>query len=150
MKVFKHADLQQMTKDELRDWYRSLHVLLYVSRGEGNGRPPLEAGCAGVPSVVTGGMGTAWMTPGYGWALPFDWARVPEGTAGQNGVNFYQGYWMEPDWERFKSALVEIDRDRESAARKGAAVAQYCRERTWDKTAAEILSVVEGVREMAA
>ena len=102
-----------ISKEGLRDWYRSKHVLLFPSRGEGNGRPPMEMGLTGGAVVTTGGMGMHWMQSSFAFVLPYKWVDV-------KGFPWCEGAkWMEPDYSILVDTLRHIEAHRDDAKERG-------------------------------
>jgi hypothetical protein len=139
----------QLALHQLRDWMRSKHVLIYVSRGEGNGRPPKEMAATGGASICTAGMGMKWLAdnPDLGYPIDFTWAKVPDGVAGQVGGRFNQGHWMEPDFDQLVETFRSIDIDRTTLAKKAHNVTDYAlRGWRWEKTAQQVWGIIDSYR----
>jgi len=133
-----------LSREELRAWYQSLHVLCFPSRGEGNGRPPLEMGCTGGAVIATSGMGLDWVTDEIAYPVEWSWVPVPDGTAGQTPTSYRQGEWMEPDVDSIIAQMRAIDADRKEAARRGVNLVSWLRtSRSWDAWADAVLGLID-------
>lgn len=62
----------------LAEWYASLDVYVSTSRGEGMGKPAVEAMCTGAPMVgAAWGGHTHFLRRDTGWPVPFELAESP-------------------------------------------------------------------------
>jgi glycosyltransferase involved in cell wall biosynthesis len=65
------------TREEVRDWYQSMHALIYPFRGEGWGMCGPEMMATGGIVIAPDKMGAAaWMTPEAGYVIPSEWTDV--------------------------------------------------------------------------
>ncbi len=96
------------TRAEMLELYRSADAFVLPSRGEGWGRPYLEAMACGVPTVGTGWSGnTAFMTSVNSHLLGCRLVPVPE--AGWREIAAYRGHrWAEPDAEQLAIVLQRM------------------------------------------
>jgi hypothetical protein len=124
-----------LTREALRDWYRSKHVLLFPSRGEGYGLPPLEMACTGGAVIATNGMGMYWFSSDVGFTIPWKLTQVVGFPDHERGA-----MWMEPDYDVLVDTLRFADQNRgvvkERARVLSIAVPGLF---NWDKTAVDLL-----------
>jgi hypothetical protein len=101
--------------------YASADAFVLPSRGEGWGRPYMEAMAMGVPTIGSRWSGNLdFMHDGNSWLVDGDVVPVPETAQGHS--NLYGGHsWFEPSQESLVAALREVyarrDGERAAAAR---------------------------------
>ncbi|HUG67900.1 MAG TPA: glycosyltransferase [Pirellulaceae bacterium] len=100
-----------LTTDEIAALYRSVDAFVLASRGEGWGRPYMEAMAAGLPTIGTCGSGNLdFMTDENSFLVNAELATVPKAAVAE--IPVYQGHrWLEPDVVdlRAKMRLVFTD-----------------------------------------
>ena len=86
-----------LTTDELAALYRSAHAFVLASRGEGWGRPYMEAMASGLPTIGTSGSGNMdFMTDENSFLVNTELTPVPEMAVAE--IPVYAGHqWLEPD-----------------------------------------------------
>lgn len=114
---FLHA---RLTPAQLLDCYAGADALVLPSRGEGWGRPYLEAMACGLPVVGTRWSGnTAFMDDANSYLVDAEVVAVPE--RGWRESPTYRGHrWAEPDLGQLKTALQRVVAEPGEAARLGA------------------------------
>ena len=118
---------ERLLRAGLRDLYRASDCYVLPSRGEGWGRPYMEAMACGLPTIGTNWSGTtAFMTGETSHLLGYELVDVPEG--GWREVPTYRGHrWAEPDRVQLREVLVRVAGDRAGARALGArAQADVC------------------------
>ena len=111
---------ERLSRAGLRDLYRASDCYVLPSRGEGWGRPYMEAMACGLPTIATNWSGnTAFMTPETSCLLKYELTDVPEG--GWREVPTYRGHrWAEPDRTELSHVLRRVAEDRSWAQALGA------------------------------
>ncbi len=101
--------------------YAACDVYVSPTRGEGWGRPVLEAMAMGRPAIATAWSGpAAFVDAATGWPLSFRLAPVPDEAVAE--VAAYAGHlWAEPDVDDLRSALRDAHRHAGERARRGSA-----------------------------
>ena len=98
---------------ELPSLYRAVDAFVLPTRGEGWGRPVVEAMAMGLPAIATNWSGiTAFLSPQTGYPLPYKLVKAP--TAASH-------FWAEPDVLALRAVLRHVATHREEAAAVGAA-----------------------------
>ncbi len=115
----------RLPQSELLALYQGCDAFVLPSRGEGWGRPYMEAMACGKPALGTNWSGnTAFMTPENSYLIDCTVVPVPE--TGWREVVTYRGHrWAEPDVASLCAQMVHVVSNRDEAARKGAAASQY-------------------------
>ncbi len=114
---------------EMAGLYAACHALVLPSRGEGWGRPAVEAMAMGRPAIATAWSGPVdYLDERVGWPIPARVVPVDPAAAAESPA--YAGHhWAEPDVDALAAALRAVHDDPVEAARRGAAararVARY-------------------------
>jgi glycosyltransferase involved in cell wall biosynthesis/tetratricopeptide (TPR) repeat protein len=105
--------------------YRSVDAYVMPSRGEGWGRPYMEAMACGLPTIGTGWSGnTAYMNAENSYLVDCDIVPVPE--AGWREVQNYKGHrWAEPDSESLRRIMRYVLEHREEVRAVGDAAREH-------------------------
>ncbi|MEI7742751.1 MAG: glycosyltransferase [Chloroflexota bacterium] len=142
---------ERLTRRELVALYHAADAYVLPSRGEGWGRPFMEAMACGKPAIGTNWSGnTAFMTSETSYLVDCAVRPVPE--AGWREIPTYRGHrWAEPDGEHLKHLLVQVVEDRAGASEIGRrgmeyVVGQYSRERVGKLVCAEVERALETLR----
>jgi len=100
--------------------YRAADCFVLPTRGEGWGRPYMEAMAMGLPTIGTNWSGnTAFMTPENSFLLDYELVPVPE--AGWREVATFRGHcWAEPDVAHLRRLMRQVFTDRAAARAVGA------------------------------
>lgn len=100
--------------------YASVDAFVLASRGEGWGRPFMEAMAMGLPTIGTRWSGNlAFMHDRNTWLVDGTLVPVPE--TAQAHTDLYRGHrWYEPDREALAAALRDVYERRDEAAAKAA------------------------------
>jgi glycosyltransferase involved in cell wall biosynthesis len=121
--VLLHQDL---TQEQMPALYRAVDAYVMASRGEGWGRPYMEAMATGLPVIGTGwGGNTEFMTDANSYLIASQLVEVPE-AAVREAAHFRGHCWAEPDGTHLRGLLREVYEDREGARRKGALARTLC------------------------
>jgi glycosyltransferase involved in cell wall biosynthesis len=104
--------------EQLPRLYKAADAFVLPSRGEGWGRPLMEAMLMGVPSIATRWSGhLEFMDDSNSWLVDCQLVDVPE--QGWREAAIYKGHrWAEPDVAHLRSILREVATHREAARRK--------------------------------
>ena len=111
----RYRVLRRLSQSELPSAYASVDALVLPSRGEGWGRPHVEAMSMGLPVLATNWSGpTAFLDESNGFPVPYTHLRpVPDGP--------FAGHLMaEPDERALRAAMRAVMEDPAEAARRGA------------------------------
>ena len=106
-----------LSAEEMACLYRSVDAFVLPSRGEGWGRPYMEAMACGVPTIGTGASGNIdFMTNENCVLVDADLVKVPR--AAIDEIPVYDGCrWFEPNLESLSNALMSVRHDPEYRAR---------------------------------
>lgn len=115
--IFQAAPVPQ---DLMPSLYRAADCYVLPTRGEGWGRPYMEAMAMGLPTIGTGwGGNLAFMTADNSFLIPSELTPVSE--AAWREQPLYQGQqWAEPDVAALRRLMREVFDDRDGARRIGA------------------------------
>ena len=107
--------LNGLSEDQLIGLYKSVDAFVLPSRGEGWGRPYMEAMAMGLPVIATNWSGpTAFVTEDNGYLLKV------KGLVDANLDAFPGHKWAEPDKDALKELLIRIRDNPEEGRQKGA------------------------------
>ena len=108
-----------LAESDLPRLYRAVQAFVLPTRGEGWGRPLMEAMASGLPTIATGWGGhRAFMTPENSYLLDYRLVPVPE--AALTVLPTYRGQrWAEPDREQLVETLRRVVADPEAARQRG-------------------------------
>lgn len=99
--------------------YRAADCFVLPTRGEGWGRPYMEAMASGMPVIGTNWSGnTAFMTPENSFLIDCDIVDVPE-PAWRETPTFLGHRWSEPDPAHLRTLIRRVFTNREEAAAIG-------------------------------
>jgi glycosyltransferase involved in cell wall biosynthesis len=144
---------RHMGVDEMPRLYRAANAFVLPSRGEGYGRPYLEAMAMGLPAI-----GTRWggnldfMTDDNSYLVDCKVVDVPEPALKE--IPDYRGHrWAEPDVKDLRRALRAVFEDPEESARRAEAGRRVAIERhSWKPVARAVVDRLKegGVRPLKA
>lgn len=125
--------------EQLVSFARSADVGLFLSKGEGWGRPGREAVALGLPSIITD-------NTGYGSICSSgDVVAIPTRKV-VKAPSCYGGDWCIPDWNAAVDSLRELYSNREVAAERALKGSErYRREYSPERVGQKILDALEGV-----
>lgn len=135
-------DDRELTHADMVNLYHRAHVFVLPSRGEGWGRPAMEAMATGCPVVATGYSGlTEFVTPQTGWPIRFGWCDVDYG---------HPTRAAEPDVQHLIDILAHIKANYAHAAEKAYRAAEFVKTTfTWGHTAERLLEAVAPLERIA-
>lgn len=100
--------------------YRTADAFVLPSRGEGWGRPYMEAMASGLPTIGTGWSGnTEFMNDSNAYLIESSLVDVPE-AAVREAAHFRGHRWAEPDPDHLRRLLRHVYQNRDEAAARGA------------------------------
>lgn len=110
---------QPLSAMEMASLYRAADVFVLPTRGEGWGRPYMEAMACGLPTIGTGASGNVdFMTSENSFLLPAELVDVPPEAARE--ISVYEGHqWYEPKIESLKEAMTRAFLDANAAKQLG-------------------------------
>src|SRR4051812_9990409 len=111
---------KMVAPNELAGLYAAADAYVLASRGEGWGRPYMEALAVGLPTIASNWSGntefmrpeTSWLVDGELVDIPADHETFADDVTGQR--------WFEPDLEALAAALAEVASDPDAARAKAA------------------------------
>lgn len=105
--------------------YRAAQCFVLPTRGEGWGRPFMEAMAMGLPVIGTNWSGnTGFMTPDTAYLL--DYVLAPVSREAWEEVPAFKGHqWAEPDVNHLRALMRHVFTHREEAAEKGARAREH-------------------------
>ena len=108
---------EPLDQTELPSLYRAADAFVLPTRGEGWGRPVMEAMAMGVPAIVTNWSGTtAFATDGTAYLLPYTLVEAPTGV---------RHLWAEPSVAALQALMRRVVERRAEARAVGAAARQH-------------------------
>lgn len=139
--VFKSSSIKlvdaTLTAEEERDLYWSADCFIAASRGEGWGLMPLQAICAGIPTLMTN-------TTGHQEFSHLASRLITTTPAPASDPRFYNiGNWDDPDVESIKSSIQWFIKNRKTAKTKALANSKKARAYTWGASAQALLEAVQ-------
>lgn len=104
---------------QMSDLYRAANCFVLPTRGEGWGRPFMEAMAAGLPTIGTNWSGnTAFMKPDNSYLIECEEVLVPE--ACWREIPIYRGHrWAEPSCDHLRQLMRHVFSHREEAVQTG-------------------------------
>ena len=99
------------TEEQMAALYRSVDAFVMPSRGEGWGRPYLEAMATGLPTIGTNASGNIdFMNEHNSFLVPAVLVDVPDGAVQEIAV--YAGHrWYEPDFDELRRQMRRVKDD---------------------------------------
>jgi FkbM family methyltransferase len=116
-----------LTGSEVAALYRSVDAFVLPTRGEGWGRPYMEAMASGLPCIGTNGSGNVdFMTEENSYLVATREEPVPEQSA--HGLQTYAGHqWFEPDLADLRRQLRYVFEHQDEARHRGALTSEEVR-----------------------
>ena len=109
-----------LSHEQLLRLYHAVDAYVMPSRGEGWGRPYMEAMATGLPTIGTDWSGhTEFMHTDNAYLLDYQLVEVPPQAAAEAG-HFAGHRWAEPSLPHLRSLLREVFSNRDDARLKGA------------------------------
>jgi glycosyltransferase involved in cell wall biosynthesis len=138
----------RLSQPELIALYHACDAFVLPSRGEGWGRPYMEAMACGLPTIGTNWSGnTAFMTSDNSYLLDYALQDVPE--IGWREIPAYRGHrWAEPDRDHLGRQLRRVVAERAEATAVGqrarhSILTQYSREQVGQLMTAELARLLD-------
>lgn len=141
---------QDLSQEMVPSLYRSMDAYVMASRGEGWGRPYMEAMAMGLPTIGTGwGGNTEFMSATNSYLIESDLVEVPE-AAVREAPHFRGHRWAEPSVAHLRSLMREVFEDREGARERGARAREeiLCRY-SRQQVAGQVVDRIEALRGMS-
>lgn len=120
-----------MDADQQRDWFRTGHVFIAASRGEGFGLMPLQAISMGIPTIVSDSTGQkqfSYLATGV----------VPVGKSAAHTI----GQWDEPNLEQLCEQMLDHHRNWQKHHADATVNARSATAFSWRKATAALLKAV--------
>ena len=119
---------QDLTSSEMAALYRRSDVFVLPSRGEGWGRPYLEAMAVGRPAIAANASGqTAFLNEDVAALVEAELVEVPPEAARE--IPVYRGHrWWEPDQGQLAAAMRELAQDATLRKTMGERASRHARE----------------------
>ena len=136
---------QDMSLEDLRSLYAAADAFVLPTRGEGWGRPHVEASAMALPVIATNWSGPAtYLDESTGYPVDFELEAVPA------ELNLPGHRWAEPSVAHLRSLFRHVFEHREEAQRRGRAARERMRERYSPETLASqvMTAVVESQRKV--
>jgi glycosyltransferase involved in cell wall biosynthesis len=107
-------------EEEMARLYRAADAYVTATRGEGWGRPIMEAMATGLPCIATGwGGNTEFMNTANSYLLDYSLEEIPESVVA--GAPWCRGQrWAEPSVVHLRELMREVFEDPTAAAQRGA------------------------------
>jgi glycosyltransferase involved in cell wall biosynthesis len=127
---------------ELAHWLSGLTAFMTLSRAEGFGLWPLQAMACGRPVLGMKYAGQAgFLSEANSYVIPH---REVEPQSGLSNV-IYLGMWAEPKLKEAGQLMQRVRSNRAEAAVIGAAGQKWIRDWTWERSATQLVKVLEEV-----
>ena len=126
----------EIAAEQLPELYRAADAFVLPSRGEGWGRPHVEAMAMGLPLIATNWSGpTAYLSEEVGYPLQFTLVAVPE----RMGLPGHR--WAEPSLPHLRQLMRHVFERRGEARARGAAARELMvRKYTPDALAEQVIA----------
>lgn len=110
---------EEYSADQIASLYRHACAFVLPTRGEGWGRPFMEAMACGLPVIGTGASGNVdFMRPTNSYLIRADLAAIPELAAHE--IPPYRGHnWYEPDEGHLRDLMRQVVEEREERQKIG-------------------------------
>lgn len=110
---------ETLTQQQMASLYRSVQAFALASRGEGWGRPYLEAMATGLPTIGTRGSGNEdFMNDGNSFLVKTKLVPVPDEAVRE--IPVYRNHsWQEPDPDEFRGAMRRVFSQEEERRLRG-------------------------------
>lgn len=110
---------ETLSQQQIGSLYKTAHAFVLASRGEGWGRPYLEAMAVGLPTIGTRGSGNEdFMSEANSFLVPTRTVPVPISAA--NEIPTYLGHqWCEPDEEALRVQMRLVYSNPEECRKRG-------------------------------
>ena len=147
-----HAPVEIMagvlSPEEFARLYAACDAYVLPTRGEGWGRPYMEALAVGLPTIASNWSGpTEFMEPETTWLVDGDLVPVPP-DHGTFGDDISGHRWFEPDHDALVAALTDVASDPDAARRRAAPARERLIERFGhDATVAALEAALAGAAE---
>jgi glycosyltransferase involved in cell wall biosynthesis len=131
---------------ELPQLYANADAFVLASRGEGWGRPYMEAMAMGLPTIGTRWSGNLdFMHDGNSWLVDGEVVPVPEGAQAHAAVYYAGQSWFEPDRDALVGALRTVAAGGPPVARRAASARAELIERFGpEPTVDRLIELTEG------
>lgn len=127
---------EYLTLEQERDLYRSADLFIAASRGEGWGMMPLQAICAGIPTLLSD-------TSGHREFLHLASRTVTTTPRPVNDPPFYtKGLWDEPDHQSLIDGMTWFLDSRKQARADMAVLSSLAHEFSWANSAGQLIRAV--------
>lgn len=128
-----------LDEKELASLYRTVHCFVLPSRGEGIGRPFLDAMKHGLPIIASGWGGQReFLNEDNSFLCSYKLVDVPE-TGYLESPGFFGARWAETDPENLKQQLLEVFHNRGLARQKAVKARDDVRCFSPDRVAAQVM-----------
>lgn len=120
---------EMLERKEMAELYKAADAFVLPSRGEGWGRPYMEALAMGLPTIASDfSAHLEFVKPEYAWLTGGRLVPVPQGLNLANGL--YDGHrWFDVDPEELRDALREVASNPAESVRKAGPARQALMER---------------------
>ena len=146
-----HVFNEILSADQIPRLYRSADAYVMPTRGEGWGRPYMEAMACGLPTIGTRWSGnTEFMTGDNAYLLDYELVDVPQ--SAWRELPLFRGHrWAEPSSEHLQEVMRFVVEHKEEAKEKGAQARQDVFSRySWQSAAERIVERISVVSDTVA